>query len=154
MKTLHRRGMFAATMLSAAIMLLPAHEIQAHKGAQGVVKERMKGMMRMEKSLRPINAMLQGKKPFDANLVHRQGREILRHAERIPHLFPQGSLQYPSEAAPAIWRNFDDFRQRADELKRTALLLMEANAATLPDIAREMRAACKGCHEKYRIEKD
>jgi len=138
-------------LLTLPMAMPPA---QAHKGAHGVIKERMKEMTRMEKSLRPINAMLKGKRPFDAEAVHEQGRRILRHAERIPQLFPQGSLKPPSEASPGIWQNFDDFRHRADELKRAALLLMEASAATLPDVARQVQATCKGCHEKYRIEKD
>ena len=114
----------------------------------------MHAMKVMEKRLRLINMMVQGKVPFDAEKVHERGRVLLRHGERIPRLFPRGSNKPPSEAAPSIWQNFDDFQHRADQLKRTALLLMEASAATLPGIAREVQATCKGCHEKYRIEKE
>ena len=128
--------------------------VQAHKGAHGVVKERMKAMMRMEKGLRRINLMAQGKAAFDAKTVRERAAALRRHARRIPELFPPGTHKHPSEASPTIWQHFDDFRHRAARLSTLAEALGKATERTLPDVLRQVQATCKGCHERYRIERD
>ena len=105
-----RAGLVAALLLAGFVGAGPA---LAHKGAHGVVKQRMKAMKRMEKRLRLLNAMVKGRAAFDGRAVRERARIIREHASRIPSLFPPGTHAHPSEASPSIWQHFDDFRRRA-----------------------------------------
>ncbi len=136
------------------LLMALADEVQAHKGAQGVVKERMKLMMRAEKRMRPIARMAAGRRAFDAEIVRRNAQDLMQYAERLPTLFPSGSLKTPSEAAPAIWQRFDDFRQQAENMRKASQRLMQADTKTLPAALQELQQACKSCHRQYRIERN
>ena len=125
----------------------------AHKGAQGVVKQRMKDMMRMERRLRLVNAMAQGRAAFNARILRERARTIRKHAMRIPELFPPGTHAYPSEASPTIWQDFDDFRRHAMALRAAADELAVATPETLPRVLDAVRRTCRGCHEKYRVQR-
>ena len=142
----------AAMAVVFGVVVSPA---LAHKGAHGVVKERMKAMTHMEKRLRLLKMMTQGKVPFNAKAEHERAAILhRRHAQRIPALFPAGTHKPLSEASPAIWQHFDDFLQRAAQLDKAATVLGKATKHTLPDALRRVQAACKGCHERYRIERE
>ena len=143
-------GLAAMAVVFGVVAVSP---VLAHKGAQGVVKQRMKEMGRMEKRLRLLKMMVQGKAPFNAKAVRERAATLHRHAQRIPELFPPGTHKHPSEASPAIWQHFDDFRQRAEQLDKAAIVLGKATKQTLPHALRQVQAACKGCHERYRIER-
>jgi len=149
----------ACAVLAVALWSMTGNVVRttpalAHKGAHGVVKERMRLMKKMEKRLRLITKMEKGELPFDADAVHRRGEQLLKYARKIPRLFPRGSGAPPSEASARIWQDFAAFQAEGKKLEQAAMLLMQASAATLPDIARQLRAACKSCHEKYRVERD
>ena len=143
--------MMVAALILAGVSMSSA---LAHKGAHGVVKQRMKVMTRMEKRLRLINLMVQGKAAFDARVVRERAAALREHARRIPELFPPGTHKHPSEASPSIWQHFDDFRRRASELSTLADALGKATKQTLPEVVRKVQATCKGCHERYRIERE
>ncbi len=143
--------MMVAALILAGVSISSA---LAHKGAHGVVKQRMKAMTRMEKRLRLINMMAQGKAAFDARAVRERATTLRKHARHIPALFPPGTHKHPSEASPGIWQHFNDFRSRAERLSTLAAKLAGATEQTLPTILREVRATCKGCHERYRVERD
>jgi cytochrome c556 len=75
-------------------------------------------------------------------------------ATKIVPLFPAGSTQAPTEAASAIWRNFDDFASKAKTLELEAAKLAAPNGANATSMARQAKTvveACSSCHEKYRI---
>ncbi len=137
-----------------SLLVALAGGVQAHKGAQGVVKERMKLMMRAEKRMRPIARMAAGKRAFDAETVRRNAQDLMQYAERIPSLFPPGSLKPPSEAAAAIWQQFDTFRQQAENMRKASQQLMQAKAQTLPAAVQKLQQTCKSCHVRYRVEKE
>ena len=59
---------FAAAALAVALCASwPA--AQAHKGATGIVKERMDLMTNISKRLKLVVQMIRGKRPFDGNAV-------------------------------------------------------------------------------------
>ncbi len=144
----------AATTAGLVALFAGQRAAHAHKGAQGVIKERMQLMMRMEKRLRPVRSMAMGRRAFDARVVRERARQLHELARRMPDLFPRGSLKPPSEASPEIWRRFDDFQRKARDMEQAARLLMQASAESLPDLQRQVQAACRSCHERYRVEKE
>jgi len=98
--------------------------------------------------------MARGRAAFNAAAVRERARIIREHAARIPRLFPPGTHEHPSEASPSIWQHFDDFRRRSAALRIAADALAAATPETLRRALREVQAACRGCHEKYRVERD
>ena len=108
----------------------------------------------MEKRLRFVNAMAQGRAVFDARALRVRASAIRKHAMRIPELFPPGTHEHPSEASPSIWQHFDDVRRRAMALRDAADALADATPETLPRAMDAVKRACRGCHERYRVERD
>lgn len=75
----------------------------------------------------------------------------------VPHLFPPGTNLYDAQATepatlalPAIWKNFDAFRQLAMASSRTAgeMGLAEGDVA-LRAAGAQLRAGCTACHTLY-----
>ncbi|MBT3808254.1 MAG: cytochrome c [Rhodospirillaceae bacterium] len=99
----------------------------AHGGATGIVKERMDLMASVGKSMKTITEMFQGTKPYDAEQVRAAARFIGTHGgEQTTKLFPEGSINGPSEALPAIWQDWDKFSKLADDLSVYARALADA----------------------------
>jgi cytochrome c556 len=84
------------------------------------------------------------------------------HADRIstlltafPHLFPpqtQASpdAPVPTAAAPAVWKEFDNFYSRATAAAKTAFDASEAlSLDRFRPLGMNLRAACDSCHAKY-----
>ncbi len=89
-----------------------------HGGATGIVKERMDGMGVMGKAVKLIAPMMQGEVAYDADAIRDAAEEIGRHAgDALTKLFPEGSLQKPTEAKPEIWENWDQFVALAEQLQ-------------------------------------
>jgi len=128
------------------------HEHHDHSQATGVVKERMDAMTEMGKRMKAIGRRARsnealGQVSDDAGII----KDI---AAKIIALFPAGSTQPPTEAASAIWRNFDDFASKARALEQEAEKLATMKGADARSMAQQVRTvseACSSCHEKYRI---
>ncbi|MCR9220511.1 MAG: cytochrome c [Alphaproteobacteria bacterium] len=99
----------------------------AHVGATGVVKERMDLMMEIGDATKAIADMLRGTQPYDAERMRAMARRIEGHGgEAMTSLFPDGSLDHPSEALPAIWTEWERFERLADLMADQAGALARA----------------------------
>ncbi len=129
---------------------------KAHKGATGIVKERMMSMKSMGAGMKALAAMVTGKAPYDAAKTKTIAVDMKQHAAAIPKQFPKDSIKGPSEALPAIWTDWEDFKGHADELARLAGQLSRAadtgKMAALGLFA-QMGKSCSGCHQDYRKKK-
>ena len=133
-----------------AVLGLPVLAL-AHSGATGIVKERMEVMEDVGAVMKELGAMVKGDTAFDAQVVARRGQDLKSHAERIPGLFPEGSIHGPSEALPAIWENFESFSKIASDLESAATVLSGVTEpAALPAALSAAGKTCKGCHTDYR----
>ncbi len=100
----------------------------AHTGAMGVVKERMDAMSAIGDANKVLRAIFSGESPYNADTVAENAAIIQGHAgSALTELFPQGSLDTPTEAKPEIWQNWSEFSALAARLEETAKAL--ANAA-------------------------
>jgi cytochrome c556 len=101
-------------------------QVYSHGGATGVVKERMERMERLDELMDRVFAMVRGEVPYDAATVRKAAIEIQSQSgTTMTQLFPEGSAGKPSEARPAIWKDFDTFSHFADRLAWTAGILAE-----------------------------
>ena len=73
----------------------------------------------------------------------------------MPTKFPSGSDRPPSEAAPAIWKDFEGFKLAAKENFKAASFL-EVNAPNGDTKApakalKQLAGTCKSYHQSYRF---
>ncbi len=80
--------------------------------------------------------------------------------QAFPHLFPPATNQWKpgverdpavdTYASPELWTNFADFYARANAASKIALdASLAKTVVEFRALAKDLRAACNGCHEKY-----
>ncbi len=107
----------------------------AHTGATGIVKERMMLMETLGDSMKELTAMMRGKADYDAARVREIATKMRDHGgDAMIKLFPEGSLDKPSEALPTIWQDWERFEQIAETMATYAGALAAAadNDQTMP----------------------
>lgn len=121
-----KRKMIAAVAMAAAIGAGATTAI-AHGGATGVVKERMEAMEALGDAMKELAAMMRGQQDYSAERVRTLAGTVESHGgEALTKLFPEDSLDHPSEALPAIWSDWDRFTALADRLSTYAGALADA----------------------------
>lgn len=150
---------YLKTTLAAALGIASASAITlAHDGATGMVMQRMEAMKEIGQSMKSIAAMVKGDAAFSGETVQASAAVIAGHAKHMPHMFPEGSLDKPTEALPVIWTQWDRFTEIAGKLNSDALALAEAGKTAsnvkeiLPQLA-EVGKSCKACHQDFRLAK-
>ena len=118
----------SAKYLIAVSLTVSSAVVMAHGGATGIVKERMDAMGDMKDSMKEVSDMFKGKVPYDANKVRTAAEVIKGHSgNALTKLFPEGSLQHPTEAKAVIWKEWNRFTKLANHLETLSEGL--ANAA-------------------------
>jgi cytochrome c556 len=142
----------AAVLSSLVTAASRSHEHHDHSKVTGVVRERMDAMAEMGRRMKSITKRVRSKDMLAA--VPEDAKVVKDLAAKIIPLFPQGSMQPPTEATPEIWKNFGDFESKSKALEREAAKLSEmksVDAKALATQAAAVRETCSGCHERYRI---
>ena len=145
-------GIFAVGLTLGTIGI-----VSAHKGATGVVMERMMAMKSMGDGMKSISNMVRGKSPMDAGKLKQSAVAIKKHALDIPKMFPEGSIKGPSEAIPAIWKNWSEFEEHAKKLAEFAgkvEALTSSDPADIKPLFVGMSKTCTGCHQDFRKKKE
>lgn len=122
------------------------------------VKERQELMKSNGDSAKVVVQMIKGEAPYDAAKAKEAMEAIQRVPEKFVKLFPEGSDMHPKTAAkPEIWENWEDFKARLNDLETKSAAAAKAAEGGLdsfkPAFA-ELGKVCKGCHEKYKFEKN
>lgn len=132
--------------------------VLAHKGATGVVKERMDLMDEIGDNMKGMKAMVQRKQPFDAAKMAMHAESVRQASMHIKKVFPEDSLKPPSEALPSIWKDWDKFSSLADKLTAESEKLGEvARSQDLQAVMKQfgrVGKTCRGCHTDFRKKKD
>ncbi len=81
---------------------------------------------------------------------------ISLHAQKIPSLFPEGSLTDKSKAKPDIWQKWPEFQAAAKNLENRAGTLRDQavakdGAAVTATVGTFGRDACGACHTPFRV---
>ena len=143
----------------AGAALLASAAALAHGGATGIVKERMDLMGSIGKQMKVIVPMMKGKSDFDPDSYAAAARRISGHGgASMTRLFPEGSLEKPSEARPEIWKDWTEFSRLAEELGVAGAELARAAASTTQadDLAQpfaRVAKTCRDCHQAFRVKK-
>ena len=103
--------------LACGVLLIGAMTASGHNGATGTVGERMMGMMMLSEQIKALAPVAEVPTPSDAETVIAAAEMIAMHAgPAMTDLFPEGSIEAPSEARPEIWERWQDFSAYAERL--------------------------------------
>ena len=138
-------------LLTTCVLLCLSTVSFAHEGAEGVVKERMDRFKENKEAMKAIKGNLAG----DTAVIAQKASEIEAWAKDMVNFFPEGSTQPPSEALPAIWKEFDRFTDLASANEKAAANLKNlsrsgADMGALSGAFRSLGKTCKDCHNDYK----
>lgn len=141
----------AATLLAAPVLAATPADL---------VKARIANYKQLGRAFKAVNDELRGGSPSPA--VLRQSSAMIVAAARNQYrLFPAASKPkagLETDAKLEIWRDPKGFRARQDAFAREAAAFRKAvtggDTALIKGEARKLGAACKGCHDQFRVEDD
>jgi cytochrome c556 len=147
-----------------AFFLMATTTVVAHDGATGVVKERMDAMSALGSTMKSLLKIVKGRVEFDANKVQELTGQLSTHSgANLIKLFPKGSLDIPTAAAPKIWKDWDKFKTRAEELSLRAeeMAVISRDTSLQPDMRKDVLTkaykriarTCLDCHRVFRKKK-
>ena len=111
----------------ALVASITAGVALAHGGATGIVKERMDGMVAMQKAVKAITPIMRGQRTYDAEAVRSSAAAVEMHSgEAMTKLFPEGTGGKPSEAKDEVWSDWEEFESLAMDLEVLGKALSEA----------------------------
>lgn len=145
--------------LFAFVVIAFAIPASAHKGATGIVKERMDAMGDMKDAVAVIGNMLRGKTEYQTEGALAAAGQLIRHGSRIRDQFPDTpeSRQNVSEATELVWTDRARFDSFAEDFVETVLALEAAVAIDDRDAVsasfRLVGKSCSACHEDFRQKK-
>lgn len=146
-----------ATALSVSALSAPLI-VSAHGGASGVVKERMDLMDTTGEAMKKITAMFKRQQPYNADEVARLSALIAsKGGENLTKLFPEHSMDKPTEALPAIWERWERFESLAGQLTDQAQVLENAAPQMMPNAMMSfmgLAKTCNDCHTEFRKKKE
>jgi cytochrome c556 len=94
----------------------------------------------------------------DSGFLKAHAEGLANGARELKHLFPAGSDVDESEALPVIWEEPEEFQRAIDNAeKATAAFSQAVSGGDREEIAaafRDVGAACRGCHDRFRLESD
>ena len=139
-------GMILAMALAGGTAL-------AHGGVQNpAVLARMEAMTQIGDAMKLLAGMMKGETAFDAGQAQAALDRIRAAAARTPALFEAPETDPKSEALPAIWQNWADFRSKSDALYEAAGGTIVAPGDLRPMVSR-LAGSCKACHRDYRLKR-
>jgi cytochrome c556 len=103
--------------LACGVLLASAIAAFGHGGATGIVGERMMGMMMLSEQVKLLAPIAGTPTAADLDALRSASEMIAMHAgPAMTELFPEGSVEAPSEARPEIWQRWQEFVAHADKL--------------------------------------
>jgi cytochrome c556 len=90
----------------------------------------------------------------DHGFLPQHAEALANAAAELTHAFPQGSNVGESEALPAIWEQPEEFAEAVARAETATAAFSEAASAgdkqAVDAALREVGAACRGCHDRFR----
>lgn len=126
---------------------------------EDTIEAREDNFKAIAKSMKAVKAELDADSP-DFAVISENASQMAANAKKVPDLFPAGTgpdSGEKTEALATIWERPDDFKAATAKLiNATDSLSQAAGAQDLAAVKTafgETGAACKGCHEQFRMEK-
>ena len=138
-------------LATIALITLP---VFAHEGVKSdAVKQRMQLMKLIKNTMAEIGAMARGLDPFTEESAANAKQTLLLAAADIEAKFTLNETDPLSEGSPAIWENWEDFVEKADDFAFMIEGLETTSAETLAAGLGNIGQSCGSCHKTYRVKK-
>ena len=137
--------------LSLSLVFLSSGTIVLAAESGYVARSNLMQNIRSEFSV--LARMAQEKIQFDESLAESTRLTLLNLAASAPTIFEDNELPINSEALPAIWENWEDFVEKADDFAFMIEGLETSSADTLAAGLGNIGQSCGSCHTAYRIKK-
>ena len=138
-------------VVSIIFLTIPA---LAHENVKNdTVKQRMQLMTVIKDTMATIGKMARGVDPFTEESAAKAKQSLLNAAADIENKFKLNETDPLSESLPAIWENWEDFVDKADDFSFMIEGLETASAESLSAGLGNIGQSCGSCHKSFRIKK-
>ena len=138
-------------LATIAFITLP---VFAHEGVKNdAVKQRMQLMKLIKNTMAEIGAMARGLDPFTEESAANAKQTLLLASADIEAKFKLNETDPLSEGSPAIWENWEDFVEKADDFAFMIEGLETTSAETLAAGLGNIGQSCGSCHKTYMVKK-
>jgi cytochrome c556 len=94
----------------------------------------------------------------DNGFLGKHADGLANGAAELKHVFQQGSDVDDSEALPVIWEEPAEFAEAIETAQQATVAFQEAVAGgdegAIGAAFRDVGAACRGCHDRFRVDDD
>lgn len=94
----------------------------------------------------------------DRGQLANHAQAMANNAREFEHLFPEGSNVGDSEALPVIWEEPEEFAAAIEKIQQASAAFAKAaesgDSQAIDGAFRELGGACRGCHDRFRVEHD
>jgi len=148
-----RTGVILASLVALAAVGCATAPKTPMMGTGDPVADRQRLMKNVGANWADIQAKVKAGAP---ETVAVNAEALSLHAQRIPTLFPEGSLTDKSKAKPEIWQKWPEFESAVKNYAMQAEKLRDAarskDLAATEAVAKEFgRQACGTCHQPFRV---
>jgi cytochrome c556 len=151
-------GVLAACSGEGASDAAPSGDVAAAGEVPPVLKERHDNFEGIGDAFKAVRGELDKDAP-DFTLIAAKAGDINTRAKLIETHFPAGTSVddgFKTEALPSIWQKPEEFKAAAqklvDESAKLVTVAGEGDKAATGAQAMAMGGACKGCHDKFRLD--
>jgi cytochrome c556 len=146
-----KRFHVAAALVLCTTCALPA---AAQQKPDVLVKQRQSAMVLMGKYFGPLNAMGQGKTPYDAAVVQRNAGYIETLSKMPWDGFTPATKEVKSRALPAVFEDTAKFKQAQErlmgEVSKLAEVSRKGDESAVKSQIQAVGKSCGGCHDDFR----
>lgn len=149
-----------SSLLAAAAFAIVAASIAVAQDSAITVDPAIAGMSvdqlveARQNAMKQNGGVLRGAMSASGDAAVTASTTLLQNYTNLPALFREGSASANSDALPAIWENWDDFKARFDASAAAAQRALDAakagDAAAYGAALQEIGQGCSGCHQTYR----
>ena len=141
--------------VGAALALSTPLSALAQAKPETLVKQRQAAMTLIAKYFGPIGAMVNGKIPYNADVVARNATYVENLSQMAWDGFHESTKGEKSAARPEIWSDPKKFQEAADRLQAEAVKLATvARAKNEAGVKAQFGAvgkSCGACHDSFRV---
>lgn len=136
------------------ILTLIALPAAAHEGVKDPqVLARMNVMETIGKQMGTLGGMAKGEVAFDADVAAAAKATLEKASAQVLPTFEPPATDPHSEAAPAIWEEWDGFTTQSVAMDAAIAALDTSSLETLRAGLGGIGQTCRTCHKAYRIKK-
>ena len=151
------RRIFICTITAITLVLGLSLQVTAETSAEDAFKYRQYIMTALKGHAGAVSTQTRGL-AGNSDYVANHAKAIANLGTELHTIFPEGSNVEDSEALPVIWEEPEEFAAAVAKAEEAMAALdeaadggdMQAIGAAFMDVGK----ACKGCHERFRVEHD